>query len=205
MKHYEYPRKECWEELTKNVKVRLDGKYVIDAETYHGVKVMLLALADKPTVSELCHNCNKDLTDTDKPKDKVSRSLPNTKNKASRSSKQDSGICSPTNNVPTKVLKLQIERTKGDWEDVNDFNYPNNEAWTETGCYSIGLNQFRLIDVTPITTPFKTKPEIEKIEWFGYDDGVFASQSLVVDLKDKINELVERVNLLSTKDKEEGK
>lgn len=43
MKHYEYPRKECWDELTKNVRVRLDGKYVIDADTYHGVKYMLLA------------------------------------------------------------------------------------------------------------------------------------------------------------------
>jgi len=54
---YKYSRKEIAERLKIKYK---ENSYITE---------MLLALADKPTVSELCHNCNKDLTDTDKPKE----------------------------------------------------------------------------------------------------------------------------------------
>jgi hypothetical protein len=45
MKH-KYTRKQCWDKLTRNVKVA-PGRYVIDPDVFHEVKAMLLA--DKPT------------------------------------------------------------------------------------------------------------------------------------------------------------
>jgi len=51
---FEYGRKECWNELTKNVRVRLDGKYVIDADTYHGVKSMLLSTLPEKECCKFC-------------------------------------------------------------------------------------------------------------------------------------------------------
>lgn len=59
---FEYGRKECWNELTKNVRVRLDGKYVIDADTYHGVKAMLFGTKEhlcdvKEVLPTPCYTC----------------------------------------------------------------------------------------------------------------------------------------------------
>jgi hypothetical protein len=87
--------------------------------------------------------------------------------------------------VPAKVLKLQLLSNKGVWEDVNEFDYPNNDAWTETGCYSIGLNKFRLIDVTPIPTPKKPIHSLpEKMGHLSYN-------KIEVNIIDKINSIID--------------
>jgi hypothetical protein len=95
---------------------------------------------------------------------------------------------------PTKY-KLQLLSNKGVWEDVTNYDYSENEAWTNTGCYRIALATFRLTKETP---PFKTKPEIpEKISWLeepnrarsrAYENGIGADE--------KINEIID---YLSTK------
>lgn len=62
------------------------------------------------------------------------------------------------------MKQLQVKNKYGEWEDVKSIDYSEHEAWTATGCYRPGLNDFRLTD-----TP--EQPERGEVEQEVLKDG----------------------------------
>ena len=87
--------------------------------------------ADKPTVSELCHNCNKDLTDTDKPKEECKRKtgLRFPRPKGETPEEVESRIVAlikKWSEIPTPL------KTKPEIEPIRDKHMNNNKHTTPT-------------------------------------------------------------------------
>lgn len=111
--------------------------------------------------------------------DKVSRSLPNTKNKASHSSKQGSEFCSPTNDVrPIDKSKEKCDHKYDPYTNICDYCHRPKKEKSEV----------------------KTKPEKIESTMDSAEQGSLGSHAIYInEAIEKINEIID---FLSTKDKE---